>query len=1080
MLKNLKCGWIVFLLLFFQQTSEAQLQLNWAENIGGGGISQATIVKTDSLGNYYIAGYFYDSIDVEPGVGATMFYHTGSDPYHSDAFLAKYDPNGNLLWAGSLGGNTESASGIDFMEVTPGGDVYIAGTIGDTVDFDFGAGVSNLDGYLLYDDPDPWSPDELTTYLAKYNANGTFAWGHIVPEYGTNHPAFASDAIGIKGIGIDDADNVYIGGNFYGDVDLDPGAGTANYSAPFATGMMGTYTRYYGFVSQFDASGNHSWSFEIGNDGIELETFTVHNNKIFIGGDFQLASSPAGTGIADFDPTGTVYQPPSAHNYSGFLARYSTNETLDWVKVIDKTSAHYGGFQSSAIQVDDWGVTLVGSVTTGGWDFDMSAAGSFVIDGSTGSPVWAGTGYFMRYDTDGNLLWGGETSNQLRFYGVGLSKDYNKGLYVSYLIPDSIDVDLDTAVVNMHYATTMPKTVFCRYDSLGQLLWVDELPNVGGTLQAVSESSLVLAGSFKDASNDFDFGSGVTALSATAITYPQIGVAAFAKYTDCRIVIASNVTDVSCKTGNDGIVDASTTDGGKTPFGYQWSTSSTASSINTLSAGDYYLTLTDANGCVVLDTFAVAEPDSVLSTTISTQAALCNGGSDGSATIVALGGTAGYSFLWSNNETAATANNLSAGTHSVTTTDINGCTVVATDTIQEPSALTDSFDITPVSCQALSDGAVTTTIAGGTGAHSFVWSNGDTTSTINNVYAGTYYMTVTDANNCTLIDSVIVTSPLALLPNLIEDNITCLGDTDGNLYTYATGGTAPYNYLWSTGSTDTALTNIGTSVSYSLTLTDANGCEYINTYSLFDPMGALNVDSIVIVDLACNGDANGQISISTYGGWNMMGYTSLWSTGTAGNGYDTLSNLSAGTYTATVTDLEGCTDVTTVVLVEPAVLSGSINGTNASCGGCTDGAANVVASGGTIPFTYLWSSGETTLNLQNLGVGTYIVTVTDANGCTYIDSVDVSNGTSVNNINEQELNNFNVYPNPSDGQFMVDCSTMSNITDMHVEVFDVMGQLVFQQLYNSNKARLDINNFVSGMYMIRVNQQYTKKIVLRE
>ena len=274
-------------------------------------------------------------------------------------------------------------------------------------------------------------------------------------------------------------------------------------------------------------------------------------------------------------------------------------------------------------------------------------------------------------------------------------------------------------------------------------------------------------------------------------------------------------------------------------------------------------------------------------------------------------------------------------------------------------------------------------VTGGTSPYTYTWSNGVTTSDLSGLVAGSYSVTVTDANGCTSECTVVVSEPVALSAVCSSTAASCSGGEDGTATVVVTGGTSPYTYTWSNGVTTSDLSGL-VAGSYSVTVTDANGCTSECTVVVSEPV-ALSAVCSSSTAASCSGGEDGTATVVVTGGTSPYTYT--WSNGVTTSD---LSGLVAGSYSVTVTDANGCTSECTVVVSEPVALSAVCSSTAASCSGGEDGTATVVVTGGTSPYTYTWSNGVTTSDLSGLVAGSYSVTVTDANGCTSECTVVVS------------------------------------------------------------------------------------------
>jgi len=442
-----------------------------------------------------------------------------------------------------------------------------------------------------------------------------------------------------------------------------------------------------------------------------------------------------------------------------------------------------------------------------------------------------------------------------------------------------------------------------------------------------------------------------------------------------------NSTPASCgsSTGS-----ASVTAGGGTgAYTYAWSPSGgNSSSATGLSAGNYTVTITDANGCTQTGTITVASTASGTANISSSANVSCNGANNGNATAAMTGGTPNYTYAWTNGQTTSTATGLSSGNYSVTITDANGCTAVTTITITQPTALSASVTTTNSTCTA-PNGTASVSASGGTGAYTYLWTpGGQTTPTATGLSSGAYSVTVTDANGCTFVLSATVNSTSGGTASIqSSNNVLCNGANTGNATATMTGGTPNYTFVWSNGQTTSTATGLS-SGNYTVTITDANGCSSVATVSISQPTALLATPSQT--NIICNGGNNGSASVSMSGG--TPGYTYSW---TNGQTTSSATGLSAGNYSVTVTDANGCTSVSAFTITQPTAITATTNSTNEVCNQL-NGDATVSPSGGTGAFTYLWSNGQTTATATGLAAATYSVTVTDANGCTYVTSVTVN------------------------------------------------------------------------------------------
>nr|WP_321485466.1 T9SS type A sorting domain-containing protein [uncultured Draconibacterium sp.] len=465
-------------------------------------------------------------------------------------------------------------------------------------------------------------------------------------------------------------------------------------------------------------------------------------------------------------------------------------------------------------------------------------------------------------------------------------------------------------------------------------------------------------------------------------------------------LVASGVVDanVSCNGLSDGGATASAT-GGTAPYTYVWSNGATTASIVGVAAGTYDVNITDANGCTDEASVTITEPTALVASGVVDANVSCNGLSDGGATASATGGTAPYTYVWSNGATTASIVGVAAGTYDVTITDANGCTDEASVIITEPAELVASGVVDAnVSCNGGSNGGATASATGGTAPYTYVWSNAATTASIVGVAAGTYDVTITDANGCTATTSVEVTEPtIFVVSTIVTANATCNGGATGTGSITLSRGTAPYEYTF--GNKTYSNLPDGTTISvkglsagtYDVTATDDNGCTASSSMTITEPT-AFVVSTIVTANVTCNGGTTGTGSITLSGGTAPYEYT--FGSKTYSNLPDgttiSVEGLSAGTYDVTATDDNGCTASSSMTITEPVALSANAVATNVSCNAGSNGAINLTVTGGTAPYTYVWSNAATTASIVGVAAGTYDVTITDANGCTDEASVTIT------------------------------------------------------------------------------------------
>lgn len=469
------------------------------------------------------------------------------------------------------------------------------------------------------------------------------------------------------------------------------------------------------------------------------------------------------------------------------------------------------------------------------------------------------------------------------------------------------------------------------------------------------------------------------------------------------INISEVITDATCFNGTGGEITISVS-GGVPGYTYEWFDAVTSTTIGQtgltatgLTAGDYYVVVEDQNGASqTSNVFTVNQPTEVLLTTAVTsnfngEDISCFGACNGTANVTASGGITPYTYAWdaaAGSQTTASVNGLCAGTYSVNVTDANGCLATETVTLSEPTQMANVPSQTDVSCNAACDGEANTSVSGGTAGYTYQWNDPglSSTATISNLCAGTYDVTITDANNCTINDSYTITEPTALVLGEVTNGSNCNQD-DGDATVTIVSGDAPFTYQWdaNAGSQTTATASNLFAGCYDVDVTDANGC--VETLNIcVQDLGAPTVTILTQTDVSCNGGSDGFAQIQVTDG--TAPYTYDWED-CSGNsiGQTTASalNLAAGCYSGSMVDAVGCQASVSVTIDEPTALNVAITASSdVTCFGYTDGSATVTAGGGTGPYTYLWNdvANQTTATASNLAPGSYQVTVTDDLGCT--------------------------------------------------------------------------------------------------
>jgi hypothetical protein len=635
---------------------------------------------------------------------------------------------------------------------------------------------------------------------------------------------------------------------------------------------------------------------------------------------------------------------------------------------------------------------------------------------------------------------------------------------------------------------------------------------------------------------------GCTATASTVISEPSLlepNVSAF---------------DESASGAEDGIATAAPS-GGNAPYSYLWSNGATTDSIFNLAPGLYTVTVTDANNCTASETISVTNFDCSLSVATSTTNVSCNGAADGMAAVNLSNEVGPVQFAWSNGATTDTISGLEAGSYQLTVTDGNNCTTTTSVVITQPSALNLMPTIENVSCNGAMDGAAMINVSGGVAPYMISWPFGGNGT---NLSAGVYNVSVTDDNGCLETINVTITQPDVLAIEVVEAvPITCI-DADGRLEVAATGGSEPYQYLWSDG-TEGPVNETPQGVS-SVMVEDANGCSSslaveveentvapmieiendafelncsVETVMLAASIenceectimwstdegdiigssteasvvlgasgvyvltvtsginGCVSTDSVTVTNIpplelsnlevspvSCSGAMDGTINFDFANGTMPFSFTWL------PEGTDPEEGLSAGTYSVTIEDANGCIEMASFTVEEPDSIDISIVEVIQPGTGQSDGAINVDIEGGVGTFTFEWFlEGQLIANTEDvagLAAGIYTLIVTDENGCIAMQEIVLDNLNSTALV-QAVFEHWRLYPNPAQQKttLEVDCSAP---VGLQLQIYDYRGTMLLEEKLpksSSHLRELDISTLPSGNYLLLLYAENNAQKVL--
>lgn len=518
----------------------------------------------------------------------------------------------------------------------------------------------------------------------------------------------------------------------------------------------------------------------------------------------------------------------------------------------------------------------------------------------------------------------------------------------------------------------------------------------------------------------------------------------------CHTAILSGL-NVSCYGGSNG--QATVTINRPGTYDVIWSngtfvdnTTALTHTISGLSAGYYDVQVIDVvSGCSAFDIINITQPP-LLKTSKTFENVKCFGMSTGSINLTVTGGTINYNYTWSTGQNTQDLANLAIGNYYVTVTDSKGCIAKDTVTITQPAqAVGQSLTYQNPKCTGSSDGSIDLTVWGGTAPYVYNWNDSaDFSQDLNGIPSGNYTVVITDANLCTLNAMATLTNPPVLITTISSTDNLCFGETLGSIDMTVSGGTPPYAYSWANSdyilSWPTQDLADLSNYKYYVTVTDANNCFRIDSAVISSPPEILT--SISSTDVTSFGGMNGAITLNVTGG--VLPYSFIWSNG---SNNQNLSGIPSNWYYVTVTDAHGCSREDSVFIREPlSALVVGLSAKNASCFGSSTGSIFSVAAGGTPPYNFIWSTGDTTETVSDVSAGVYTITVYDFYGNSVSDSVEV------------------FQPDPITFTYSVGSITCSGLSNGSIDITMAGGTAPFTyQWMNSAYVLAALTEDISGM-----------------
>ncbi len=453
-------------------------------------------------------------------------------------------------------------------------------------------------------------------------------------------------------------------------------------------------------------------------------------------------------------------------------------------------------------------------------------------------------------------------------------------------------------------------------------------------------------------------------------------------------IAQADVADVDCNGEATGSISLTVDGGTGGPYSYEWSNDATSATISGLEAGTYSVTVTDMGngGLTTTASYTIEEPATAISISGGVTSPTCEDGTNGGVNLNLSGGTPGYTITWDNGiQSGQTSpSNLPGGTYCVTVTDENGCEAEACFNV--PNGTGDGAQINETiqdeSCAGEADGSISLSLSGAIGTANYFWSTAPGvpgTSSLDNLSPGSYSVTVIDDASCTSTASfnIAAAPPINLFEGVTD--VACAGEATGSVNLAVSGGNGGFSYDWSGPNNFSGNTSLIVNLvagTYTVEVTDSEGCTRSSSYTVDEPGQALNVQSIDATPI--DQGLDGAVSLQVGGGTSPYQYS--WSgPGNFSSSVANLSNLNEqGEYCVTITDDNNCTTTACVSVERLLRINSDITD---ACFGEANGSIVITADGGVPPYTYAWSgSAVTGPELTGLAAGTYSVTVTDSNG----------------------------------------------------------------------------------------------------
>lgn len=1053
----------------------------WVRKIYGSELENMVDITVDDYQNLYILGN-YQSSPLYFDSTATSISTKNQLSGGNDAYICKYNRNGNLLWSFSKGSSDmDGYKAISINNETLYASGYFTNQIIFNQDTLNSLSGNDFDAFLaaLNSIGDPISA--IGIFGSGYNEIGTIA---LIDE---NNNGYI--------VGTFESSQVAIGDSiFYNSHPNNKNLFIAKYSHPFeavftnesnptcngATDGMLTTTPYFGVPPY-----TYSWSHDAGlNDSVAANlsagtytvTITDSRDSTAIGSATVGQPQPI---LVDFDVTNTTCY--NGNDGALDITVTGGNNEYDYTwdggvglepKEEDQTGLYAGTYyltitdQKNCTKLDTVEISQPGkirfnpSITPSG---EGLSNGAIDLTPEGGNPpynfAWSGPSSFTETTEDVTGLAGGT-------YNVTITHDASCSADTSIFVPEENQFQIyisNVEHISCYGASDGSASVSVENESgLLAYTWYDST-KVNIVSEFAAASNLDSGKYYVRVEDQFPH----VAWDSVVIQQP-----------DSLYFSRFFRSQVQCNGENTGYIDVEI-DGGTPVYTYQWAHGPTSENLTGLAASDEYykVTVTDANGCTSADSGKILEPDPLL-VTIDKQDPLCPGTLSGIATANASGGVQPYDYVWNDpgNQTEKQATALPAGNFTVTVTDFAGCIKTASTALNDPAPIQiTSVDVTHINCHGSDNGSVSVDVTGGTGSYDYTWNHSSENSgTVNSLAPGDYSVIVTDANNCTPDTAfATITEPDTVIIDITTTQIDCHGQEEGEILINASGGSGSFTYEW--GHTTSGFSELGglAAGTYDVTVSDGQCPPFEYSLEISEPE-ALSVD-IDTANATCHGDNDGAITISVTGGTGSYSYS--WShTATDTNRF---TNLLAGNYSVTVSD-GACPLLSyeNIPVTQPdSFYIASIDSSHVSEFGARDGFIQVNMSGGIPPLRYSLNGGTVreTNAFNDLGPGMYTVVINDANQCGPVSTGPIEIKEPPSAISGVwKSNEISIFPNPARNTVYLRFQGLQEDI-IQVRIVNVLGELIFDSTYRdvlqNNVLEINTEEFSTGTYFMIINNK---------